>query len=92
MFKVFVEYPSFDEEFEVARRTTAIQSDNIQPVLSGEEILELQRTGPRGAGDGPRDPLRVVAGPPDASGLPGHARLCRRDAQPGGRVRGPSSS
>jgi MoxR-like ATPase len=43
MFKVFVAYPSFDEEFEVARRTTAVQSDDIQPVLTGEEILELQR-------------------------------------------------
>ncbi|MCA9175699.1 MAG: MoxR family ATPase [Planctomycetales bacterium] len=42
MFKVFVDYPSFDEEFEVARRTTAIQTDNIQPVLSANEILELQ--------------------------------------------------
>jgi MoxR-like ATPase len=44
MFKVFVNYPTFQEEFEVARRTTAIQADTIQPVLSGEEIVELQRT------------------------------------------------
>ena len=43
MFKVFVNYPSFEEEFEVARRTTTVQSDDIQPVLSGEEILNLQR-------------------------------------------------
>ena len=43
MFKVFVHYPSFDEEFEVARRTTAAQTDTVQSVLSGEEILELQR-------------------------------------------------
>jgi MoxR-like ATPase len=43
MFKVFVNYPSFDEEFEIARRTTAVQSDDIQPVLSGPDILELQR-------------------------------------------------
>ncbi|MCZ2343683.1 MAG: MoxR family ATPase [Bacteroidales bacterium] len=42
MFKVFVKYPSFDEEFEIARRTTAIQSEEISPVLSGEQILELQ--------------------------------------------------
>jgi MoxR-like ATPase len=42
MFKVFVEYPSFEEEFEVARRTTAVQADDIQTVLTGEEILELQ--------------------------------------------------
>ena len=44
MFKVFVDYPNFQEEFEVARRTTAVQTENIQPVLSGQEILALQRT------------------------------------------------
>ncbi len=43
MFKVYVRYPSFDEEFEIARRTTTIESDHIVPVLSGEEILDLQR-------------------------------------------------
>ncbi|MGA2030847.1 MAG: MoxR family ATPase [Thermoguttaceae bacterium] len=43
MFKVFVRYPSFDEEFEVARRTTTTLSDNIEPVLTAREILELQR-------------------------------------------------
>jgi MoxR-like ATPase len=42
MFKVYVHYPSFDEEFEVARRTTARMQDDVQAVLSGEEILELQ--------------------------------------------------
>ncbi len=43
MFKVFVRYPSFDEEFEVARRTTTVQADDIRPVLSAEDILDLQR-------------------------------------------------
>jgi MoxR-like ATPase len=43
MFKVFVRYPSFDEEFEVARRTTTTLSDTIGPVLTAEEILDLQR-------------------------------------------------
>jgi len=42
MFKVFVKYPSFKEEFEIARRTTAPMSDSIVPVLTGEEIIELQ--------------------------------------------------
>jgi MoxR-like ATPase len=42
MFKVFVRYPSFDEEFEVARRTTAVAVDTIEPVLTGKEIIELQ--------------------------------------------------
>ena len=43
MFKVFVKYPSFGEEFEVVRRTTMMQVDTIQPVLTADEILELQR-------------------------------------------------
>ena len=44
MFKVFVDYPSFDDEFEVARRTTKRTSHNVKPVLSGEDILKLQST------------------------------------------------
>ncbi len=43
MFKVFVNYPSFGEEFEIARRTTTIAMDEPTPVLSGDQILELQR-------------------------------------------------
>lgn len=43
MFKVFVEYPSFDEEFEVARRTTGSAVSEVRPVLGGEEILRLQQ-------------------------------------------------
>ncbi len=42
MFKVFVRYPSFDEELEVARRTTAVVVDAIEPVLTAAEIIELQ--------------------------------------------------
>ncbi len=42
MFKVFVKYPKFDEEFEIARRTTALITEEVTPVLSGEQILELQ--------------------------------------------------
>jgi MoxR-like ATPase len=43
MFKVFVKYPTFDEEFEVARRTTTLQTDHIEPVLTAADILDLQR-------------------------------------------------
>lgn len=43
MFKVFVDYPSFDEERAIAKQTTAIETDSIEPVLSGEEIIELQK-------------------------------------------------
>jgi MoxR-like ATPase len=43
MFKVFVNYPSFQEEFEIARRTTSLQADTVQPVLTAAEIVELQQ-------------------------------------------------
>ncbi|HAY80721.1 MAG TPA: AAA family ATPase, partial [Planctomycetaceae bacterium] len=42
MFKVFVDYPNFNDEFEVARRTTTVMADTIQAVLRAPEILELQ--------------------------------------------------
>jgi MoxR-like ATPase len=44
MFKVYVKYPNFGEEFEIARRTTALMEDHIVPVLSADEIISLQRT------------------------------------------------
>ena len=43
MFKIFVKYPSFGEEFEIARRTTALMTDDVAPVLSDEEIIDLQK-------------------------------------------------
>src|SRR5436309_6262149 len=38
MFKVFVKYPKFDEASEIARRTTALATDEVAPVLAGEQI------------------------------------------------------
>jgi MoxR-like ATPase len=43
MFKVLVSYPSFDEEFEVARRTTTTINDNVMAVVAPEEIISLQK-------------------------------------------------
>src|SRR5262245_18761020 len=43
MFKVFVKYPNFNEEFEIARRTTSQAPDEVRDVLSGDQILELQQ-------------------------------------------------
>ncbi|MDZ4657900.1 MAG: MoxR family ATPase [Bythopirellula sp.] len=43
MFKVLVTYPSFDEEFEVARRTTSTMTDSVKPVVSPDEIMALQK-------------------------------------------------
>jgi MoxR-like ATPase len=42
MFKVYVKYPTFKEEFEIARRTTGVQVDEIVPVLTGAQIIEIQ--------------------------------------------------
>lgn len=42
MLKVFVDYPSFSEEKLIAKTTTTLQTDDIQPVLSGQDILQLQ--------------------------------------------------
>jgi MoxR-like ATPase len=43
MFKVLVTYPTFDEEFEVARRTTSTMTDSVKPVVSPDEIIALQK-------------------------------------------------
>ncbi len=42
MFKVLVTYPKFEEEVEVARRTTGTEVIDVQPVLSPQEINDLQ--------------------------------------------------
>jgi MoxR-like ATPase len=44
MFKVFVRYPSFHEEFEIARRTTGLPPEEARPVLSAADILALQHS------------------------------------------------
>ncbi len=43
MFKVFVRYPSFAEERQVALQTTGVAIDDVQAVLSGDEIMVLQQ-------------------------------------------------
>ena len=42
MFHVKVDYPSFDEEMEVVRRTTTQREPEVEHVLSGEDICRLQ--------------------------------------------------
>jgi MoxR-like ATPase len=43
MFMVKVDYPSKDEEREILRRTTEVMESSISPVLSGADILNLQK-------------------------------------------------
>ncbi len=43
MLKSLVTYPNFDEEFDVARRTTSNETPKIDSVMTSEQIVELQR-------------------------------------------------
>ena len=43
LFKVFVNYPSYDEEYAIAERTTTDVDQTINEVLTGEEIRTFQR-------------------------------------------------
>ena len=42
MFKIFVTYPSYDEEYQIAATTTADNNPTVEQVLTGEDILRLQ--------------------------------------------------
>jgi MoxR-like ATPase len=43
MFKVFVRYPTFAEERQIAKQTTGIDVDEVRTVLNTTEVLGLQR-------------------------------------------------
>ncbi|HMP80870.1 MAG TPA: MoxR family ATPase, partial [Pirellulaceae bacterium] len=43
MFKVFVKYPTYDEEFAIAESTTSSREVEVTNVLEGDEILRLQQ-------------------------------------------------
>ena len=43
MFKILVDYPQFDEEYEIAEITTATFEPQIEAVMSGEDIQGYQR-------------------------------------------------
>ena len=43
MFKVFVKYPSYDEEYQIAATTTADIEQSVDPVLGGDDIIRLQQ-------------------------------------------------
>ncbi|RME83728.1 MAG: MoxR family ATPase [Planctomycetota bacterium] len=42
MFNILVDYPTFDEEFQIMKLTTTIQDAKLDKILSREEILQLQ--------------------------------------------------
>ena len=44
MFKVVIDYPTFDEEISIAETTTSTDPVKLEPILDREAILSLQRT------------------------------------------------
>ena len=42
MFKVFVDYPSYDEEYQIAATTTADIETSVDAILNADDILRLQ--------------------------------------------------
>ena len=42
MFKIFVDYPSEDDEFEIVRRTTAPSDAKVDKALNAQDIIHLQ--------------------------------------------------
>ena len=78
MFKVFVNYPNFDEEFEIARRTTTTISRSHRAGAHGRGDPGAAADRARGAGHRPRHPLRAGAGAADARRRAGRAGLRRR--------------
>lgn len=43
MFKVFIGYPSYEEEYAVAEQTTAQSEPRVDEVLSGDQIIRFQQ-------------------------------------------------
>ncbi|MEE2641727.1 MAG: MoxR family ATPase [Planctomycetota bacterium] len=43
MMKIFVDYPNFDDEFEIAKRTTVRGSEQVSTVVDGDAIQEFQQ-------------------------------------------------
>ncbi|MEX0994199.1 MAG: MoxR family ATPase [Balneolaceae bacterium] len=43
MFNLWLDYPAFEEEKTIVSQTTALEADNIEAVLSRDQIMDLQR-------------------------------------------------
>jgi MoxR-like ATPase len=42
MFKIILDYPSADEEYDVAAATTVGKTQTVEPIFTGEEVLKFQ--------------------------------------------------
>ncbi len=43
MFNIIIDYPSYEDELEIVKVTTNTQNKVIKPIISGQEILAIQR-------------------------------------------------
>ncbi len=43
MFSIHLEYPTFEEEVQVVKSTTATQNNTVNPLFNGAEIIEIQK-------------------------------------------------
>ena len=43
MFNIIIDYPSYAEEIEIVKVTTKAQTSQIKPVISGKDIIAIQR-------------------------------------------------
>jgi MoxR-like ATPase len=43
MFSINLEYPTFEEEVEVVKKTTSNKIENVSPIFSSKEILDIQQ-------------------------------------------------
>ena len=42
MFNTWVDYPTFEEELNIVKQTTGVNTSTVNPILSGEEIIAAQ--------------------------------------------------
>ena len=75
MFKVFVRYPKFDEEFEIARRTTSLQTEEVASGAERRPDPGAAKAGAQGAGQRSRHPLHAGPGAADAPRRTGRAEV-----------------
>ncbi len=43
MFSLWLDYPTFEQEVQIVKQTTAMEEEKLEPVIQREDILEFQR-------------------------------------------------
>jgi len=75
MLNLWLDYPSFDEETEVVRSTTAGPQSEVSPVMSADELQSLSDIRPANPGRRQRHPVRRSTRHPNPTRLGGRPRL-----------------